>query len=227
MIYDNLFVVSLPEPFSKEEVYSYFKKMYEGDKIARDEIIKHNLRLVVSESKKYVSEYYEQEEIVAVGVIGLIKGVDTFDITKNYEFATYAIRCINNEILMFLRKNKKHTNNESIDKTLGTDKDGNELKIGNTLYDENTHFVLDYENKECYKIIREVIMDLNDRDREVIMKYFGFNDEPITQKEIAKLLGLSQSYISKLVKNVLKKISKQLEQKEIIEVRTPKQKKYQ
>lgn len=229
MIYDNLFVGTLPTPFSKEEVYSYFKRMYEGNKEARDEIIKHNLRLVISESKKYESAFYEQDEIIAVGVIGLIKGVDTFDITKNYEFATYATRCINNEILMFIRRSKKHVNNESIEKILGTDKDGNNFKIEDTICDENVNFVLDYENEECYKIIREVVMNLNDRDREVIMRYFGFiNNETMTQKEIAKLLGLSQSYISRLVKSVVKKVSKELQQKEIIEIRTPiKQKKHQ
>ena len=194
--------------------------MKNGDMVARDKIINHNIRLVINEViKKFPNSPYDVKELVSIGLIGLIKSVDTFDITKGLQFATYSTRCINNEILMFMRKGKKYINDTSLEQPLGTDKEEKELKVEDTLSASDSDFVLEYENNESYKVIRNVVNSLPERDKNVIIKHFGFkNNNPMTQREIADELGLSQSYVSRIIKKVLKDISMQLKVLGIIEV---------
>ena len=138
MNYEELFIESnkLPKPLSKKELYSYLEQYKQGDLKAREQVIIHNIRLVLNQvSKKFANTPYDKKELVSIGVVGLVKSVDTFDTDKNFEFATYATRCIDNEILMFLRKGKKSAFDQSINTPIGTDKEGNEKKIEDILED--------------------------------------------------------------------------------------------
>ena len=220
MDYNELFIEDkLPDPLSQSELYSYFEKMKSGDTKAREIIIKHNIKLVFNQvMKRFYNIPYEKKELVSIGLIGLIKSVDTFDTSKKLQFATYSTRCIDNEILMFLRKGKKYINDDSLDRPLNTDKDGNELSIEDTLSDENSDFVSDYEQKETFIIIRQLVEELPERDKEIITLHFGFiNDKPLTQKEIADKLDISQSYVSRLITKILKRIKQQLRERGIVE----------
>lgn len=219
MKFDKLFIeTNLPKPLEKEELNNYFEKMKLGDMTAREKIINHNIRLVMYEIKKFSNTSYDLSELVSIGLIGLIKSVDTFDMSKGLQFTTYSGRCIDNEILMFLRKNKKYTNNISLDQTIGKDKDDKELKVYDTLEDINSDFVKKYEDNESYKVIRNVINQLPERDKIIVMKHFGFiNDKPMTQIEIANELGVTKSYISRVIKKVLKNVNVKLERLRIID----------
>lgn len=209
-----------PAPFTNEELIKYFIRMEDGDKQARDEIIKHNIRLVISEVKrKFVNSIYDQEELLSVGFIGLIKSVDTFDRSKNIKFCSYSVKCIDNEILMFLRNNKKYTNDVSVNAFL-TKTDDSTLMIEETLEDADIHFVQDYENKCINEEIVRVINNLSLRDQNIIKMYFGFDrDIPMSQKEIAEFFGVSQSYISRLVIKNIKKLTQLFQKEGIIEKR--------
>lgn len=220
MIFNSLFIsADLPRPLSKEEMRVCFEKYKEGDMVARNTIIVHNIRLVMHEAGKFQNTSYELEEIVSIGIIGLIKSIDKFDIEKNFEFATYAARCIDNEILMFMRKNKKHFNCESIYMTLGETLDVKERRLIDTLEDFKSNFGLDYEIKDTYREVRKIVEKLPDNDRKIIMLYFGFIDNrPYTQNEIAKKLNISQSYISKLIVRTLKKIKDEIEKNKLVEM---------
>lgn len=223
MQFEKSFIdANLPHPLEKEELYSYFEKMKLGDKNARDVIILHNVRLVISEVvTKFSNTPYDLRDLVSVGLIALIKSVDTFDISYGFYFATYAIRCIDNEILVFMRNASKYLYDTSLDQPVSIDDEGKKLKIEDTLVDSNADFVLDYENNETHKIIRKIVNELSDDDRNLITKYFGFMDrKPMSQGEIANELGLSQSQVSRNIKKVLKKISIQLETQGVIEVST-------
>jgi len=221
MYYDNLFIESkLPEPLTETEIYYYFEKYKFGDTSARDTIINCNIKLVLNEVlKKFDNTLYEKSELISIGLIGLIKSVDTFDTSKKFKFSTYAIRCIDNEILSFLMKQKKYANDDSLDRTIKYYKDGNELKLEDTLSD-NIDIVEEYTDKETHCIIREVVKKLPDRDRKIVMLYFGFyNYETHTQKEIADMLSVSQPYISGLITKIVKQVGKILEEKGLIELR--------
>jgi len=221
--FDESFInVDLPLPLSMEELYCYFEKMKLGDQNARDVIICHNIRLVIDEvAKKFSNTSYDLKELVSVGLIGLIKSVDTFDISKGFYFSTYAVRCIDNEILIFMRKSSKYFCDVSLDYSLTTDEDGNELKVEDILCDIDSDFVLEYENSESYQIIRKIVDELSDEDKNIIVKYFGFMNYPsMSQCEIANELGVSQGQVSRIIKRNLKKISVQLELQGIIEVST-------
>ena len=220
MDYNQLFIESnLPKSLTKSQIYEYFKKSQNGDKSAREKIIKHNIRLVINlVMTKYAAVFYEKKELVSVGLVGLIKSVNNFDTNKNVEFATYAIKCIDNEILMFMRKSKKYINNISFNQSIGSDKDGKELLLSDTLIVNNYDFVSEYENKEDYKILRQIVEELPDREREIIILHFGFvDDKTYTQQEIAKKLNISRSYVSMILKKVLKKLKKILADNELIE----------
>ena len=221
MRYCDLFIESeLPEQLSKKELDNYFKKMQCGDIEAREEIITHNIRLVISfVLSKFINTNYELSELVAVGLIGLIKGVDTFDVNKNFQFSTYAIKCIKNEILMFMRKEKQHNNDKSLNEIIVTDNGGKELKLEDRLIDINCDIVSDYEEKELYNIIRNIIDELPEKGKNIIIKRFGFIGNCILkQKDIAVELEMSESYISKKVYKILNDIENKLKETEIIEV---------
>lgn len=219
MNYNDGFVDSnLPAPLTRDQICEYFKKYQLGDESAKD-IISHNIRLVIYQAKKFINTDYDMEDLVSIGIMGLIKSIDTFDLSKNIKFITYASRCINNEILMFLRKNKKHLSVKSLEAPITTDYDGNELKIEDVLKDDNLDFVSDYENTETSAIIRRIVEELPNREKEIIMLHFGFYDDKIyTQKQIAEKLNISQSYISRLISKIVKSIGKKLLDEDVIDV---------
>lgn len=174
------FYTQLPLPLSKEEIHECFEKYRLGDLNARKKIINHNIRLVISEVKrKFSNTMYEENELISSGLLGLVKAVDTFDISRNLLFATYAVKCIDNEILMFMRNGKKWINDYSLEATINTDFDGKELKLEDVISDDSCDLVLDYEKKEDYKIVRKIVEKLPERERLIIMMYFGFIDNKL------------------------------------------------
>ena len=210
--YNELFFVGstdiLPEPLSKEEEEKYVDMFQNGDLKARDKLIEHNLRLVVYLSKKYENTKVELEDLVSIGTIGLIKGINTYKNDKNIKLATYASRCIDNEILMYLRKNKKRKADVSLDESLSFDSEGNELHLEDILGTEKEIVTKDLEENDMRKIMLKEIGKLNERDKQIMVLRYGLNDtKEYTQKEVAELLGISQSYISRIEKKVISKIS--------------------
>ena len=210
--YNELFFVGstdiLPEPLSKEEEEKNVDMFQTGDLKARDKLIEHNLRLVVYLSKKYENTKVELEDLVSIGTIGLIKGINTYKNDKNIKLATYASRCIDNEILMYLRKNKKRKADVSLDESLSFDSEGNELHLEDILGTEKDIVTKDLEENDMRKIMLKEIGKLNERDKQIMVLRYGLNDtKEYTQKEVAELLGISQSYISRIEKKVISKIS--------------------
>ena len=210
--YNELFFVGstdiLPEPLSKEEEEKYVDMFQNGDLKARDKLIEHNLRLVVYLSKKYENTKVELEDLVSIGTIGLIKGINTYKNDKNIKLATYASRCIDNEILMYLRKNKKRKADVSLDESLSFDSEGNELHLEDILGTEKDIVTKDLEENDMRKIMLKEIGKLNERDKQIMVLRYGLNDtKEYTQKEVAELLGISQSYISRIEKKVISKSS--------------------
>ncbi len=197
----------LPEPLSKEMEEYYVKKMQLGDEDAKDKLIEHNLRLVVFLSKKYENTGVDLEDLVSIGTIGLIKGIQTFQSGKNIKLATYASRCIDNEILMHLRKNKKIKTEVSIDASLSFDGEGNELHLEDVLGTDPDIVTREIEEENDKKVMLQEVMKLKPRDRDIIVLRYGLlgNDE-LTQKEVAEKLGISQSYISRIEKKVIKRL---------------------
>ena len=201
-------VDKLPEPLSKEEEEKLVNEFHNGNLKAREKLIEHNLRLVVFLSKKYENTKIELEDLVSIGTIGLIKGINTYKGDKNIKLATYASRCIDNEILMYLRKNKKRRADVSLDESLSFDKEGNELTLEDVLGTEDDIVTRPVEESDMKKIMLMEINKLKKRDKEIIMMRYGLNGkEELTQKEVANLLGISQSYISRIEKKVIKDIS--------------------
>ena len=197
----------LPPPLSKEEEEAYLVMATDGDLFARDKLIEHNLRLVVFLAKKYENTGVDLEDLVSIGTIGLMKGIKTFSMNKNIKLATYVSRCIDNEILMFLRKNKRVKTEISFDENLSYDAEGNELHLEDILGTEPDIVTKPLEDDYNKKIILEEINKLNERDREIIIMRYGlFNQEEKTQKEVADLLGISQSYISRIEKKVIRRL---------------------
>ena len=197
----------LPPPLSKEDEERLLIDFHNGNMTAKNKLIEHNLRLVVFLSKKYESAKIDLEDIVSIGTIGLIKGINTFKGDKNIKLATYCSRCIDNEILMHIRKNKKRNLDVSLDESLSYDKEGNELTLKDVLGTESDIVTKGLEENDLKKIMREEINKLNDRDKKIMTMRYGLdgNDE-LTQKEVADLLGISQSYISRIEKKVIKDI---------------------
>ena len=197
----------LPEPLSREEEDYYVELKENGDDTARDKLIEHNLRLVVFLSKKYENTGVDLEDLVSIGSIGLIKAINTFSRDKNIKLATYASRCIDNEILMYLRKNKKVKSEVSIDQALSLDGDGNELHLEDIIGTDKDEVTKNIENKDDKELMINEILNLKPRDREIMILRYGLlgNDE-YTQKEVAEKLGISQSYISRIEKKVIKRL---------------------
>ena len=197
----------LPEPLTKEEEILYVQKSMEGDTLAREKLIEHNLRLVVFLSKKYENTGLDLEDLVSIGTIGLIKGVNTYKLDKNIKLATYASRCIDNEILMFLRKNKKRKSEISFEDSLSYDSEGNELHLEDILGTEKDIVTKGIEEEHDKKILYKEINKLKARDKKImILRYGLFNTKEMTQKDVADMLGISQSYISRIEKKVIKKL---------------------
>ncbi len=179
----------------------------DGDPIARAKLIEHNLRLVVFLSKKYENTGIDLEDLVSIGSVGLIKGVTTYKLDKNIKLATYASRCIDNEILMFLRKNKKRKGEISFEDSLSFDSEGNELHLEDILGTEPDIVTKGLEKEIEKKLLYKEIEKLGPRDKQImILRYGLFGKEEMTQKDVANLLGISQSYISRIEKKVIKKL---------------------
>ena len=197
----------LPPPLSREEEEYYINMSEDGDQFARDKLIEHNLRLVVFLAKKYENTKVDLEDLVSIGTIGLIKGVNTYKLDKNIKLATYASRCIDNEILMFLRKNKKIKGEVSFEESLSFDADGNELHLEDVLGTDVDVVTKPLEDNLNKRLMMEEIDKLSKRDKEIIIMRYGlFDREEKTQKEVADILGISQSYISRIEKRVIKRL---------------------
>ena len=206
--YQEVFFVGatdkLPPPLDKKEELDYLVRAKTGDENAKNKLIEHNLRLVVFLAKKYESTGYDIEDLVSIGSIGLIKGINTYKIDKNIKLATYASRCISNEILMYIRKNKKSKQEVSLDDTLNFDAEGNELKLSDVLGTENDLVDKEFERKVNKEFLNREIENLSQRDKQIMTLRYGLNNTiEYTQKEVAVMLGISQSYISRIEKKVI------------------------
>ncbi|GAK06393.1 RNA polymerase sporulation sigma factor SigK [Geomicrobium sp. JCM 19038] len=198
---------AFPQPLSKEEEKECLEKMKEGDEEARNKLIEHNLRLVAHIVKKFESTKEDTEDLISIGTIGLIKGIESYSPNKGTKLATYAARCIENEILMHLRSLKKVRKDVSINEPIGADKEGNELSLLEILQDDAPDVVEALQLKMEKKQIYECIHVLTDREKEVVIGRFGLGeDEERTQREIAKDLGISRSYVSRIEKRALLKL---------------------
>lgn len=197
----------LPPPLNKEEEDEALELASFGDEIAKNKLIEHNLRLVVFLAKKYENTNVDLEDLVSIGTIGLIKGINTYKMGKNIKLATYASRCIDNEILMFLRKNKKRKTEISFEDSLSYDADGNELHLEDILGTDKDVVSRELEDKIEKKVLIREINKLNERDRKImILRYGLFGHEEVTQKDVADMLGISQSYISRIEKKVIRRL---------------------
>ncbi len=197
----------LPPPLEKSMEEELVIKSNNGDMHARNKLIEHNLRLVVFLAKKYDNTMYDLEDLVSIGTIGLIKGVKTYKLDKNIKLATYASRCIDNEILMFLRKNKRRKVEISFEDSINLDQDGNELHLEDVLGTPDDIVEKEYESIVDKELLIKEIENLNKRDKEILTLRYGlYNQKEYTQKEVADMLGISQSYISRIEKKAIKRL---------------------
>lgn len=201
---------ALPPPLTREEEEYLLQKLSSGDAAIRSMLIERNLRLVVYIARKFENTGINIEDLVSIGAIGLIKAVNTFDTEKKIKLATYASRCIENEILMYLRRNNKTRTEVSFDEPLNIDWDGNELLLSDVLGTENDTIYRNIEEQVDRKLLHKALEKLTDRERLIMELRFGLQDgEEKTQKDVADLLGISQSYISRLEKRIIKRLRKE------------------
>ena len=202
----------LPKPLSKEEETAALIALEDGDEEARNTLIEHNLRLVVYIAKRYETNPIFMEDLISIGSIGLIKAVNTFKRDKNIKLVTYASRCIENEILMFLRKKSRRKVEVSFDEPLNVDYDGNELLLSDILGTDDDLVTKEFEKNENKRELIAAMSTLKERERMILQMRYGIEHEELTQKDIAQRLGISQSYISRLEKRILKKLKVQMKQ---------------
>ena len=197
-----------PDPLSKEDEDKYLDLYLNNkDKNARNKLIEHNLRLVAHIVKKYENTRNDIDDLISIGIIGLIKGIDTYSHIHNTRLATYCARCIDNEILMYFRNDKKNSKNISIDEKVGFDKDGNEITFMDILKTPKPDFIEDMHIQNNIKLLDKYINVLSDREKVIITKRYGLNNtDELTQKEIAKELNISRSYVSRIEKRALTKL---------------------
>ena len=201
----------LPPPLSDEEERDNIIKASKGDVNAKNKLIEHNLRLVVFLAKKYENTGYDVEDLVSIGSIGLIKGINTYKLDKNIKLATYASRCISNEILMFLRKNKKRRGEISFEDALNYDAEGNELHLEDILGTDVDYVPNEYEKILNKEVLERELKSLDEREKEIMTLRYGLNNtKEYTQKEVALKLGISQSYISRIEKKVIKRLKQMM-----------------
>ena len=199
-----------PDPLSKEDEEYYIQKLYLGDKEARDKLIEHNLRLVAHIVKKYEKNANEQDDLISIGTIGLIKGIDSYKKSHNTRLTTYVARCIENEILMYYRANKKNNQNVSLNEPIGFDKEGNEITLIDILKTPKPDFAIDIHNKDNINLLDKYFKVLTEREKEILEKRYGLNEQDkMTQKNIAKHFKISRSYVSRIEKRALTKILKE------------------
>ncbi len=198
---------SFPKPLSAKEERECFERMKDGDKQAGKKLIEHNLRLVAHVTKKYYSLTADSEDLISIGTIGLIKAVNSFDYDKNVRLATYAARCIENEVLMHLRSSKKNAQDVSMSEPIDTDGEGNPLTFSDVIYEEDTiadDIDLNEKTRQLYTYVEEIT---NEAEKTIIILRYGlYNKKPLTQREVAKRLGISRSYVSRIEKRVLEKL---------------------
>jgi len=196
-----------PDPLSKEEEEKCLEKMKLGDKEARNILIEHNLRLVAHIVKKYEHSKEDSDDLISIGTIGLIKGIDSYSYKHGTRITTYCARCIENEILMYFRANKKNSKNISLNEMIGFDKDGNEISFLDILKTPDPEYDLDLYQKQNIKNLTKYFNILTDREKQIMIKRYGLNNtDEVTQKEIAKELGISRSYVSRIEKRALTKM---------------------
>lgn len=196
-----------PDPLPKEEEEIYITKMLQGNKEARAKLIEHNLRLVAHIVKKFESNINDIDDLIGIGTVGLIKGIDSFSPNKNVKLTTYIAKCAENEILMYFRADKKNSKNVSLYDGISYDKDGNEVTILDVLKTTDPDFAEEIYKNDNIKLLKEYIKILTSREREVLTKRYGLDgQDEITQKEIAKNLGISRSYVSRIEKRAITKI---------------------
>ncbi len=196
-----------PEPLSKEEEEECVQKSLMGDNDARNKLIEHNLRLVAHIVKKYDNRKEDIDDLISIGTIGLIKGVDSFSYKHGTRITTYCARCIENEILMYYRGDKKNNKTVSLNESIGFDKEGNEITFLDVLKTPKPDFALDIHKKDNIELLKKYFNVLNEREKDIIIKRYGLNNNSeITQKDIAKELGISRSYVSRIEKRALTKI---------------------
>lgn len=203
---------SFPKPLSERQEKIYLERCANGDKEARNKLVEHNLRLVAHIIKKYYGMQSEQDDLVSIGTIGLIKAVDTYDMNKNIRLSSYASRCIENEILMHFRNAKKSAQDISLNETIDTDKDGNPLTLLDIMaVDDNIIDTLDLKFNSL-KLGQYINEELDEREKKIIILRYGLNgNEPMTQKNVAKLLNISRSYVSRIETRALKILKKRFD----------------
>lgn len=202
---------TLPPPLEAEEETECLQRLLQNDAEAKNTLVEHNLRLVVYIAKKFENTGIGLEDLISIGTIGLIKSINTFNPEKNIKLATYASRCIENEILMYIRKTNNQRYEISIDEPINVDWDGNELLLSDILGSDGDQVYSDLETDEDRKTVKKAISELNDRDRLIITLRFGLeNGKEKTQKEVADMLGISQSYISRLEKRIIERLKKDI-----------------
>ena len=203
-----------PDPLSSDEEHTLLTKMQEGDKESRAKLIEHNLRLVAHIVKKYDTNNKNTDDLISIGTIGLIKGIDSFKLEKNNKLTTYVARCIENEILMYFRSNKKNSQNVSLNDSIGYDKDGNEISLIDVIKSNTPEINEILHKKENLDLISSSLNCLNEREREIIINRFGLNDKKeLTQKEIADKLNISRSYVSRIEKRAISKLYREFKKK--------------
>ena len=196
-----------PEPLSNEEEEECIRKMKEGDKNARGKLIEHNLRLVAHIVKKFESNNQDVDDLIGIGTVGLIKGIDTYSMDKKVKLTTYAAKCCENEILMHFRSNKKNSKNVSLYEGISFDKEGNEITILDVLKTKDPDYLEDIYVKDNITLLKEYLKILSKREKEIIDYRYGLNGkEEKTQKEIAKIMKISRSYVSRIEKRAITKI---------------------
>lgn len=194
-------------PLTAEEEKKAIEKMLEGDCESRNTLIEHNLRLVAHIVKKFENKNIDNDDLISIGTIGLIKGIDSYNNRKDTRITTYAARCIENEILMFFRSNKKNNNVVSLNDSIGYDKEGNEINLIDVLKSNDIDIADEIYLKDNIKLLEKYIKLLNSREKEILIKRYGINNtKEMTQKEIAKELGISRSYVSRIEKRAVTKI---------------------
>ena len=203
-----------PNPLSKEEEEKLIKKMMNNDREARNKLIEHNLRLVAHIVKKFERFENNTDDLISIGTIGLIKGIDSFKPDKKNRITTYVARCIEKEILMYFRANKKNNNNVSLNDSIGYDKDGNEINLIDVIKANNVDIIEELHTKDNIESINKFLSILTPREKEIIIKRFGlFNTDELTQKEIAEELNISRSYVSRIEKRAISKIYREFKKK--------------
>ena len=213
-IFKNLFCFtgsysneSFPEPLDSVEEEECIRLKMQGNKEARNKLGEHNLRLVAHIIKKYESKFVSNDDLISIGTIGLIKGVDTYSPEKGVKITTYCAKCVENEILMFFRSNNKYTKDVSMNEVIGYDKDGGEISIIDVIKASSPDFLDEIEMKENINLVNKYLDVLTEREKEVIVRRYGlFNRKSETQRVISKKMGISRSYVSRIEKKALEKI---------------------